>query len=362
MCNISSSSPTVTNCTFSSNTATWGGGMYNEDASNPTVNNCTFSGNTADQYGGGMYNYNSSTTVTNCTFSGNSASEGGGGMCNENTENLFEDFGCVSVTNCTFNGNTAYWGGGMYNYYLFQCSTVNNCTFSGNSATHNGGGMYNDDSSTKVNNCTFSGNTANNAGGGGMRNYNSNPIVTNCTFSGNTANNDYAGGGMDNDYNSNINVTNCIFWGNSPDEIFTAGSSWITFFHSDVQGGLPAWGEDDGGNISVDPLFVDADGPDNTAGTGDDNLRLSGGSLCIDSGNGFIAGFPFDLDGNQRIVDDPATTDTGVGFPEVVDMGAYEFGSSPAPCISQLEGDINCDGIVNLLDLSLLALHWLETI
>jgi len=32
------------------------------------------------------------------------------------------------------------------------------------------------------------------------------------------------------------------------------------------------------------------------------------------------------------------------------------------PCISQLEGDHNCDGIVNLLDLSLLALHWLETI
>jgi hypothetical protein len=42
-------------------------------------------------------------------------------------------------------------------------------------------------------------------------------------------------------------------------------------------------------------------------------------------------------------------------------MGAYEFGFSTALCISQLEGDINCDGIVNLLDLSLLALHWLET-
>jgi len=27
-----------------------------------------------------------------------------------------------------------------------------------------------------------------------------------------------------------------------------------------------------------------------------------------------------------------------------------------------LSGDINCDGIVNLIDQALLALHWLETI
>jgi hypothetical protein len=37
-------------------------------------------------------------------------------------------------------------------------------------------------------------------------------------------------------------------------------------------------------------------------------------------------------------------------------MGAYEFQCSALP------GDINCNGIVNLLDLSLLAQHWLETI
>ena len=104
---------------------------------------------------------------------------------------------------------------------------------------------------------------------------------------------------------------------------------------------------------------MNADGPDNTAGTDDDNLRLLDGSPSIDSG--FFLSSPVDLDGNIRPVDDPTTVDTGVGFPEVVDMGAYEFGSSPVLCISQLEGDINCDGIVNLLDQALLALHWLET-
>jgi len=170
------------------------------------------------------------------------------------------------------------------------------------------------------------------------------------------------GGGMYNE-SSSPTVSNCILWGDSPDEIYNTNSSTPTVSYSDLQGGLPSYTIDDGGNIAVDPLFVDADGPDNTAGTEDDKLRLSGGSPCIDAGSGFLASaFPFDLDGNQRVVDDPATTDTGVGFPEVVDMGAYEFGSSPALCISQLEGDINCDGIVNLLDQALLALHWLETI
>ena len=195
--------------------------------------------------------------------------------------------------------------------------------------------------------------------GGGMYNLISSPTVSNCTFSGNTA---YAGGGMYN-YNSSPTVTNCILWGDSPDEIYTTSSSTLTVSFSDVQGGLPANTVDGGGNIDADPLFVDADGPDNTAGTEDDDLRLSGGSPCIDAADttALRVGVFTDLYGNLRGVDDPATADTGVSvFGVVVDMGAYEF--QTGPCISQLEGDINCDGIVNLLDLSLLALHWLETI
>ena len=76
------SSPTVTNCTFSGNTAFGGGGdgggIFNVNNSNTTVTNCTFSGNSADDRGGGMSNHNSSPTVTNCTFSGNTAPAGGG--------------------------------------------------------------------------------------------------------------------------------------------------------------------------------------------------------------------------------------------------------------------------------------------
>jgi parallel beta-helix repeat protein len=66
MYNYNSSSPTVTNCTFSTNeTDGAGGGMYNYNSSSPTVTNCTFSGNSAS-YGGGMYNEESSPTLVNC--------------------------------------------------------------------------------------------------------------------------------------------------------------------------------------------------------------------------------------------------------------------------------------------------------
>jgi len=40
----------------------------------------------------------------------------------------------------------------------------------------------------------------------------------------------------------------------------------------------------------------------------------------------------------------------------------WELFREPDACDTcSLPGDHNCDGIVNLLDLSLLALHWLET-
>ena len=146
----SSSSPTVTSCTFSENSAVYGGGMGNSSSSSPTVSNCTFSGNTANTHGGGMYNVDSSPTVTDCTFSGNSAGARGGGMHNHNGGSQ------PTVTNCTFSGNSAVYGGGMGNY----------------------------ESSPTVTNCTFSTNLADS--GGGMGNYNSSPMVTNCILWGDT--------------------------------------------------------------------------------------------------------------------------------------------------------------------------------
>jgi predicted outer membrane repeat protein len=281
------SSPLLTNVTFSGNSASTGGGIYNWNTSSPTLTNVIFIVNTATNYGGGIDNNNNSDpTLTNVTFSGNSAS----------------------------------YGGGMYNYFN-SSPTLTNVTFSGNSAaTGSGGGMYNDNSNPTLTNVTFSGNSAIN--GGGMYNWNSNLTLTNVTFSGNSATN---GGGLYN-ANSNPTLTNVILWGDSASsgpEINNSTSN-PTISYSDIQGcggsgvGWQATcGTDGGKNIDADPLFVNAAGG---------NLRLQSGSPAIDAGNN--AAVPVsvttDLDGSPRFVDIPTVPDTGSGIPPIVDMGAYE--------------------------------------
>ena len=69
---------------------------------------------------------------------------------------------------------------------------------------------------------------------------------------------------------------------------------------------------------------------------------------------------PVDLDGQTRAVNDPATADTGFGPVTYVDKGAYEF--QAGPCLSPIEGDVNCDGVVDLFDFIRMAANWLETI
>ena len=182
---------------------------------------------------------------------------------------------------------------------------------------------------------------------------------------------------------SNATVVNCIVWYNEAvtgDQIEVAGGSPLVSYCS-VEGGWPG-----PGNILNNPQF---------AGAG--NYRLSAGSPCIDAGcncgvlkdaadldgDGDKAEpTPLDLDNEGRFFDDPNTLDTGSGWPPVVDMGAYEFGSTGAqPCIGDLdndrdvgladlaqllghygmtsgaghdEGDLDCDGDVDLADLAAL--------
>ena len=52
----------------------YGGGMYNLHGS-PTVTQCTFSGNSASTRSGGMENFDSSSTVTNCILWGDTPEE-----------------------------------------------------------------------------------------------------------------------------------------------------------------------------------------------------------------------------------------------------------------------------------------------
>ncbi|MHC4474855.1 MAG: right-handed parallel beta-helix repeat-containing protein [Planctomycetota bacterium] len=369
-------SPTVLNCTFSNNSAYGrGGAMYTWGAVGSTISNCTFVENSAED-GGGIGGGN--MRLTNCTFSGNLGVGSGGGMW---------IIGAPILTNCVFNSNAvrgfSVGGGGMYIVGTSNPILIN-CTFNGNLADGDygfGGGVsmqvYEDTTQTFMN-CTFSGNSASKDGAGFCTGH-CYATFTNCTFSENLAGRDggafccYANGGT-------ADLNNCIFWGNTAygegPQIAakTSAMGWtITVSYCDVQGGkwdiydpsgYLVW--DDVNNINSDPCFVDADGADDTAGTEDDNLRLTNGSPCIDAGDNTavpadtadldgdlntVEPTPVDLNGFPRFIDDLCTVDTGNGTPLVVDMGAYEF----------FRSDIDSNGSVDFEDYCVIADRWPET-
>lgn len=98
-------------------------------------------------------------TLTNCTFSYNSADRSGGGMYTGNDS-------APTLTNCAFSHNSAGFGGGMYGG-AFNSMTLTNCTFSGNSAGQTGGSLHSGDySNPTLTNCTLTGNSTNGFGGG----------------------------------------------------------------------------------------------------------------------------------------------------------------------------------------------------
>ncbi len=279
------SSSMVTNCVFESNSAgDRGGGMYNSDSS-PTVTNCVFSANSSNRYGGGMYNGNSSPMVTNCVFESNSTGDRGGGMYNYASS--------PGVSDCVFSANSSDgYGGGMYNQYGLP--VVTNCIFESNSAGDRGGGMYNYTSSPWVTDCVFSANSSNSYGGG-MYISSSSPVVTNCTLYANTATD--SGGAVWIGGNSNLYLRNSIIWGVGSDIETESGSDTFVGY-SDVQGGYPGTG-----NLDADPEFFDAANGD---------FRLMPNSPCIDTGTS--TGAPED---DLRGVSRPQ----GAG----IDMGAYEM-------------------------------------
>ncbi len=302
-----------------------GGGMCNSYVS-PDVVNCRFRGNWA-YFGGGMCNIHSWAAVTECTFVENSALDGGGMFNGPN--------GLPKITRCVFQRNGPMSrGGGVYN---FMCDArLTECVFLHNSASF-GAGIFNDGMSPGGNptliNCMFTGNMAN-SGGGMYSQPGSLPTATNCTFSSNSAIQD--GGGIA-DFGA-LTATSCILWGNIDNggmdesaQIYVPKSS-LLLNYSCIQGLTGALGGV--GNLSNVPLFVDADGPDGTPGTDDDNLRLSPASPCINMGDPDFVPEPdaTELDGHARIL---------CGR---VDMGTYEYGF----------GDYTCDRSVNLSDFAAL--------
>lgn len=102
-------------------------------------------------------------------------------------------------------------------------------------------------------------------------------------------------------------ITNSIFWNNYPSSIDTSGTGLVVSY-SNIDGGFAGLG-----NIDADPKFITSLR---------DNFKIRLDSPCIDAANGNVA-LPVDILGNYR-VDILDVSNTGVGSPDYVDMGAYE--------------------------------------
>jgi predicted outer membrane repeat protein len=120
--------PTVTDCTFSLNSASnCGAGMYNYFSGVIAISGCGFRDNSAGYDGGAIFNWISEPILTNVVFSGNTAGGNGGGM--------FTNHGYGTLSNCTFSENSAdVYGGGIYNAKLYGEVVLTNCIFWGNVA------------------------------------------------------------------------------------------------------------------------------------------------------------------------------------------------------------------------------------
>ena len=262
----------MTNSIISGNSSDWGGGLAvlggDVTGAEPTLINVTISNNTASSNGGAVWTVDASPTFENCTFTGNTAlADGMGGTF------WLMGVGDPSLTDCLISENTApYATAGIWS---MSVTTLNltRVTIADNSGEWNPGvfisDAYDDGSHTPA-------------------------TLTNCTITGNSSSN---GSTIRATYGGHIDVINSIIWDNAtPAEVSIASGS-VDIIYSDIDGG---WGGE--GNITADPLFVDAD-------NGDFTLQVE--SPCIDAG---IA--DTDGDGVEDITD---------YFGDMPDMGVFEF-------------------------------------
>lgn len=373
-------------CTFEDNEAGWwGGAVLISGAGSADLQLCTFRDNrTTDPLqgkGGAVFLATgtfggSPSLIEGCTFEDN-VSGIGGAVCAGNS---------LRITDSRFVGNEASFQGGGLGLAGFIEVSVSGCLFLGNAAAGSGGGASVRLATVDFARCTFAGNTSGN--GGAVAHLDSLsahpvPVVSsfastvfsgnsaarggavfsngfvlasfdNCTVSGNDAT--VSGGALHNEEFQNISgppvspvvaVGNSILWGNTAAgqgneaaQVANLHASVTSLHHSIVQGWTGVLGG--AGNSGADPSFVDADGADDIPGTDDDDLRLAAGSPAIDAGDtaalppdaadvdcdgDLLEPLPLDRTGWVRVVDEPASPDTGPGAGPVVDLGAFEHGS-----------------------------------
>lgn len=218
------------------------------------------------------------------------------------------------IRNCEIIDNIANHGAGIYRDSSSVPPRLFNCVFRNNHADRStqepddalGGAIYSTTGGAiELYNCLLVGNTAERWGA--IR-ANGPVVLVNCTVAANRADAPAVaiGGGR---------IVNSILWGNLvngfPLEQLSAPNG-MPVTDSCIQNGWSTSGA--ARIITSDPKLTS-------------DWRLGPLSSCVDRGDGnaLLPEMQTDLAGQPRSVDEPAVPNAGIGTPDYVDLGAYEF-------------------------------------
>ncbi|MBL8800640.1 MAG: right-handed parallel beta-helix repeat-containing protein [Planctomycetes bacterium] len=350
---LTSASPTIRLCTFSDNTASFGGALYLASASNPSIASCTFNNNVGNNAGGALYAAGGAqTTLTSVTFQSNQAAMNGAAVylaplsslaavnCAWNNNSTSQQGGGIwaqsatlTVTSSSFSSNQGLGGGGAIHARGASVVQLLGVTMTSNSGGLFGGGLHVlDTASVTCISSQFVSNTASNmAGGRGGAIHHGNAsqgTYSSCLMRANAAT--AFGGGVSVDATANVTVRGCTLASNTTSGlgggVYTSGGATTLLStllwdnaHPPAPGqgelaqiqrasgtvdvdycGVEAWsGAIDlsgVGNTSANPLFVSP-----APGT---NYHLQAGSPVIQAGPPTYAPAPgeVDLDGQPRVL------------------------------------------------------------
>ncbi|MBI5851072.1 MAG: right-handed parallel beta-helix repeat-containing protein [Planctomycetes bacterium] len=344
----SQASPTIVHCRFVHHYAS-GGGAVRFSGGNASFTDCDFVENISfASHGGGIHLSGvSAAAIRRCRFEGNDALQNGGP--NSAGGGIYVDFDCANVVvdDCAFVRNRAWArfnpsgiypmiGGGIFNGG--DGTLVQRCRFVANE-THEGGGLGSFrpifvldclfDANRVTSFVVGGGSTGGWGGGLAIVEYRLTPTqstVRGCTFWRNTASD--SGGGILVAGQSVTRVTNCVLRENTDSNgmMNRSQSSGAKARWSDISGFLlsppgedPIDPLDYPGSFDADPLFADANGPDNIAGNEDDDFRLLVGSPCIERGEPAVVVGGLDAGGVPRRLDGD------LDGAQRLDCGAFEF-------------------------------------
>ena len=195
----------MNNVYVTSNTADNGAGFYMGSSRNININNGHFMFNEAAQSGGAFYISGSTgININNVRFSSNSATVNGGAVFADNSDislvsayagnNSANSGGAfyflnssAIIENGMFENNIANTFGGAL-YLMSSSAVLTGPVFSGNRASSSGGAIYAENTNINIRNAQFNGNTAVTSGGG-IYVKNSSAVLSNVSFSGNITQN-----------------------------------------------------------------------------------------------------------------------------------------------------------------------------